>query len=280
MTKPTKLALIALVALGFALGGLSARLAPGLLRQPAASALRADDNAGPYKLDRTALPVAEPKHKPITEVDARKAKAPPPFAVKAPKGAPNVVIVLLDDFGFGQSSAFGGPIHMPALEKLAKNGLKYNRFHVTAMCSPTRMALLTGRNHHSCNAGVVMDLSTAFPGYTGVRPDSVAPLAEMLRRNGYSTGAFGKYHETPPWEVSPSGPTDRWPTRSGFDKFYGFIGGETNQWAPLIYDGLTKMEPPRTKGYHFTTDMTNQAIAWIRFQQALTPDKPFFTYFA
>ncbi len=232
------------------------------------------------KIDRTVLPIPEPKYPPIKELDARKAKAPPRFEVKAPKGAPNVVIVLIDDFGFGQASTFGGGISFPTLDRLAQNGLRYNQFHVTALCSPTRVALLTGGNHHSNNAGAVMDVATAYPGNTGVRPNSIAPLAETLRLNGYSTAAFGKYHETPPWEVSPSGPTDRWPTRSGFDKFYGFIGGETNQWAPTIYDGMTRVEPPNVPNYHFTTDMTNQAIDWVRQQHGLTPDKPFLVYYA
>ena len=231
-------------------------------------------------LDRTVLPVPEPKYPPITEIDARKAKAPPRFQVKAPTQAPNVVIVLIDDIGFGSASTFGGPCQTPTLERLASGGLKYNCFHTTALCSPTRMALLTGRNHHVCNAGAIMELATAFPGNTGVRPNSVAPLAEILRLNGYSTAAFGKYHETPPWEASVSGPYDRWPTRSGFDKFYGFIGGETNQWSPAVYDGVTRIEVPHDPDYHFTTDMANQAIAWMRFQKALTPDKPFFVYFA
>ena len=142
-----------------------------------------------------------------------------------------MVIVLIDDIGFGHMSTFGGAIQAPTLEKLARNGLIYNRFHTTALSSPTRMALLTGRNHHVNNAGAIMELATAFPGNTGIRPQSVTPLAEILRLNGFSTAAFGKYHETPPWEVSVSGPYDRWPTHSGFDKFYGFIGGETNQWA-------------------------------------------------
>jgi arylsulfatase len=231
-------------------------------------------------LDRTRLPIAEPKYTPITVLDARDAKAPPRFQVKAPTGAPNVVIVLLDDIGFGQSSAFGGPCRMPNLDKLASEGLRYNNFHTTSLCSPTRTALLTGRNHHINNAGAIMELATAFPGNTGIRPQSVAPLAEMLRLNGYSTAAFGKYHETPPWEVSVSGPFDRWPTHSGFDKFYGFIGGETNQWAPGIYDGTVRVETPHTPGYHFTVDMTNQAIQWMQAQHSLTPDKPFFVYFA
>ena len=231
-------------------------------------------------LDRTVLPIPEPTHKPITELDARKAKAPPRFEVKAPRGAPNVVIVLLDDMGFGSPSTFGGPIAMPTLDRLASEGLRYNNFNVNALCSPTRVALLTGRNHHTNNAGAVMEIATAFPGNSGLRPNSVAPLAEMLRLNGYSTAAFGKYHETPPWEVSVSGPFDRWPTRSGFDKFYGFIGGETNQWAPLLYDGTARVELPADPNYHFMTDMTNRAIAWARSQQSLTPDRPFFMYFS
>jgi arylsulfatase len=231
-------------------------------------------------LDRTVLPIPEPDYPPITELDARNAKAPPRFEVKAPEGAPNVLIVLIDDMGFGMSSAFGGPIHMPTVDRLAQEGLRYNRFHTTALCSPTRTALLSGRNHHMNNMGAITEAATSFPGYTGQRPNNVAPLAEMLRLNGYSTAFFGKNHETAAWEVSPSGPTDRWPTRSGFDKFYGFIGGETNQWAPMLYDGLTPIEVPEDPSYHFMTDMTNQAIAWMRFQKALTPDKPFFMYFA
>ena len=232
------------------------------------------------QIDRTVLPVPEPTPPTYTQLDARDAKAPPRFDVTAPKGAPNVVIVLLDDIGFGQSSAFGGPARMPNLDKLAAEGLRYNGFHTTALCSPTRTALLTGRNHHVNNAGAIMELATAFPGNTGIRPLSVAPLAEMMRLNGYSTAAFGKYHETPPWEVSVSGPYDRWPTHSGFDKFYGFIGGETNQWAPAIFDGTVRVEQPHMIDYHFTLDMTNQAINWMQAQHSLTPDKPFFVYFA
>lgn len=231
-------------------------------------------------LDRTVLPIPDAPVPTITTLDARDVKAPQRMVIKAPAGAPNVVIVLLDDIGFGQSSAFGGPIKMATLDMLAAGGLRFNNFHTTALCSPTRTALLTGRNHHVNNAGAIMELATAFPGNTGVRPLSVAPLAEMLRLNGYSTAAFGKYHETPPWEVSVSGPYDRWPTHSGFDKFYGFIGGETNQWAPAIYDGTVRVEHENTPGYHFTVDMTNQAIAWMQAQHTLTPDKPFFVYFA
>ena len=233
-----------------------------------------------FQIDRTVLPIREPAYPGSTIVDARQATPPPRFEVKAPANAPNVLIVLIDDMGFGQSSAFGGPIHMPTVERLANEGLRYNEFHTTALCSPTRSALLTGRNHHVNNLGSITETATAFPGQTGQRPNSVAPLAEMLRLNGYSTAAFGKSHETAAWEVSPSGPTDRWPTRSGFDKFYGFLGGETNQWAPLVYDGMTQVELPKDPNYHFMTDMTNHAIRWVQYQKSLTPDKPFFMYFA
>lgn len=232
-------------------------------------------------LDRSVLPIHEPAYSEITELDARNAKAPKRFEVKAPEKAPNVVIVLIDDIGFGHSSAFGGPIQMPILEKMAANGLKYNRFHTTALCSPTRTALLTGYNHHSNNAGAIMEVATGFPGNTGIRPQTITPAAQVLRMNGYSTAAFGKYHETPPWEGSVSGPYDRWPTGSGFDKFYGFIGGETNQWHPMVYDGVTRVYPNvEDPNYHFTTDMTDQAIAWMNTQQSLTPEKPFYLYFA
>ncbi len=232
------------------------------------------------ELDRTVLPIAEPPVASITEIDARKATPPKRFEVKAPANAPNVVIVLIDDIGFGATSTFGGPIEMPTFDRLASHGLRYNRFHTTALCSPTRMALLTGRNHHVNNTGAVMELATAFPGNTGQRPNSIAPLAKILRENGYNTAAFGKYHETAPWEASVSGPYDRWPTGSGFEKFYGFIGGEANQWAPPLYDGTIRVEPPHDPNYHLTTDLTNHAVSWMRFQHAMTPDKPFYVYFA
>lgn len=246
----------------------------------ALSAACAATAAAQTAIDRTTLPIREPKHPHSTVLDVRNATPPPRFEVKAPAQAPNVLIVLIDDMGFGQPGAFGGPINMPTADRLAKSGLKYNQFHTTALSSPTRAALLTGRNHHTNNTGSIMETSTAFPGNTGQRPESVAPLAMMLRYNGYSTAHFGKNHETAAWEVSPSGPTDRWPTRNGFDKFYGFMGGETNQWAPTVYDGMTKIEVPKDPNYHFTTDMANQAINWMRSVKALTPDKPFFIYFA
>ncbi|MCK4989681.1 MAG: arylsulfatase, partial [Bacteroidales bacterium] len=200
--------------------------------------------------------------------------------MKAPEGAPNVVVVLIDDIGFGATTTFGGPISTPTFDKLADNGLRFNRFHTTALCSPTRASLLSGRNHHTVNVGSVMEVATGFPGNNGQRPDNAKYVAETLRQNGYSTAAFGKWHETAPWEVSVSGPFFRWPTNSGFDKFYGFIGGETNQWDPVIYDGVTKVEKKDNEDYHFTTDMTDEAINWVKFQKAMTPDKPFMVYYA
>ena len=233
------------------------------------------------KLDRTTLPIQAPARPTYSELDVRNVEAPPPlFEIKAPQDAPNIVIVLIDDIGFGGPSTFGGPIATPTLDRLAATGISYNNFHTTALCSPTRNALKTGRNHHTTNTGSIMESSTGFPGNTGQVPNSVAPLAEMLRLNGYSTGAFGKWHETAAWETSVSGPFDRWPTHQGFDKFYGFIGGETDQWYPLIYDGVTRVTPPKTENYHFTVDMTNQAVGWVKAQQSMTPDKPFFMYFA
>jgi arylsulfatase A-like enzyme len=231
-------------------------------------------------MDRTALPIHPPKRPIYTELDVRNVQKPEHFDVKAPQGAPNVLIVLIDDMGFGIPSTFGGPAKMPTMDQLANNGLRYNQFHTTALSSPTRAALLSGRNHHVNNMGSITETATSFPGNTGQRPPDVASVAAMLRYNGYSTAHFGKNHETAAWEVSPSGPTDRWPTRSGFDKFYGFMGGETNQWAPLIYDGMTPVELPQDPNYHFTVDMTNKAIEWIGFQKAMTPNKPFFMYYA
>jgi arylsulfatase len=233
-----------------------------------------------YEMDRAILPIQPPERDAITELDARNVKTPERFEVKAPEGAPNVVIVLIDDIGYGASSTFGGPISTPTFDKLAENGLRFNRFHTTALCSPTRASLLSGRNHHAVNVGSVMEVATGFPGNLGQRPDNAKYVAETLRQNGYSTAAFGKWHETAAWEVSVSGPFFRWPTNSGFDKFYGFIGGETNQWDPVIFDGVTKVEKKENEDYHFTTDMTDEAIKWVKFQHAMTPDKPFMIYFA
>jgi arylsulfatase len=261
------------------------RRTAGWLVVPAALGLLLPDSAhaqaaGPAQLDRTVLPVPERARPVYTEVNARNVAVPPRFEVKAPAGAPNVVIVLIDDLGFGVPAAFGGPVSMPTLDGLAQGGLRYTNFHTTALCSPNRAALKSGRNHHTVNMGYITELATGFPGATGQIPNATAPLAEMLRLNGYSTAAFGKWHETAAWEASIAGPFDRWPTRQGFDKFYGFLGGETNQWAPFLYDGTAVVELPNDPNYHLMADMTDQAVAWIKYQKALTPQKPAFVYFA
>jgi arylsulfatase len=233
-----------------------------------------------YKMDRSVLPIQPPAHEKVTIMDARDAEKPETFSVEAPEGAPNIVVVLIDDIGFGATSTFGGAISTPTFDKLADEGLRFNRFHTTALCSPTRASLLSGRNHHNVNVGSVMEVATGFYGNQGIRPDNAKYFAETLKQNGYSTAAFGKWHETATWEVSVSGPYTRWPTNSGFDKFYGFIGGETNQWDPVIFDGVTKVSKKEDPDYHFTTDMTDEAIEWVRFQKAMTPEKPFMVYYA
>ena len=237
------------------------------------------------KLSRTILPIPDQTHPGLTTYDAKdpESKFPPIVPLRPPQGAPNVLIILLDDVGFGASSAFGGPCQTPNLEALAAGGLRYNRFHTTALCSPTRQALLTGRNHHSVGMGGITEIATSAPGYCSILPKNKAPLPMTLKLNGYSTAQFGKCHEVPVWQSSPLGPFDQWPTGGGgFEYFYGFIGGETNQWDPAIYEGTTPVEPPKTaeEGYHFTEDMTDKAIAWMRQQKALMADKPFFMYYA
>jgi arylsulfatase len=236
------------------------------------------------EVQRSVLPIPERAHAGLVTYDAKDPDTsfPPIEPLRPPAGAPNVLIVLIDDCGFGAASAFGGPIATPVAERLAARGLKYTRFHTTALCSPTRAALLTGRNHHAVGMGAVTELATSAPGYSSVRPDNTAPLAETLQLNGYSTGQFGKCHEVPVWETSPMGPFRHWPTGSGFEYFYGFIGGETNQYYPALYEGTTPVDPPKTpaQGYHFTADMTDKAISWVRQQKALMPGKPFFMYYA
>lgn len=233
-------------------------------------------------IGRQILPIPDPQHVGATTYDAKDpdTKFPPIEPLRPPTGAPNVLIVLLDDVGFGASSAFGGPVQMPTAERLAANGLKYNRFHTTALCSPSRQALLTGRNHHSVGMGGITEVATSAPGYSSVRPQSAAPLAEVLKLNGYSTAQFGKCHEVPVWETSPMGPFNQWPTGSGFEHFYGFIGGETNQYAPALYQDTVPVDPPDDPDYHLTVDITDRAIEWIGQQRVLMPNKPFFVYFA
>jgi arylsulfatase len=241
-------------------------------------------NPSKPEVRRDVLPIPDPQHVGVTTYDARDPHTsyPPITMPRPPEGAPNVLIVLIDDVGFAASSAFGGPCATPVAERLAGEGLKLNRFHTTALCSPTRQAMLTGRNHHSVGMGAITEMATSAPGNSSLRPKNKAPIAETLRLNGYSTAQFGKCHEVPAWEVSPVGPFDRWPTGSGFEYFYGFVGGEANQYYPGLYEGTTAVEPPRTpeEGYTLTEDLADHAITWVRQQKALAPDKPFFMYFA
>ncbi|MEJ2871444.1 arylsulfatase [Actinomycetospora sp. OC33-EN08] len=234
--------------------------------------------------DRRVLPEPQAPHDRVTAlgIDEQTRAHDPVRPLAAPTGAPNVVLVVLDDLGFGSSSAFGGPCRMPTAERLADAGLRYTRFHVTALCSPTRQALMTGRNHHAVGMGATTEMATSAPGYTGFRPRSAATLARSLQGNGYSTAAFGKWHQTPPAEISPVGPFDRWPTGEGFDHFYGFMACEMNHWYPLLYQGTTPVEPTRTpeQGYHLSEDLVDHAVDWVQAQRTLTPDRPFFTYLA
>ena len=234
---------------------------------------------------RSHLPLPNTVRPTLITYDARDpdTQFPPIEQLRPPKGAPNVLIVLIDDAGFGSSSAFGGPCQTPNAERLATTGLTLNRFHTTALCSPTRQALLTGRNHHSAGMGGITEIATGAPGYSSVLPNSMAPLAKTLKLNGYSTAQFGKCHEVPVWQTSPAGPFDQWPTGGGgFEYFYGFLGGEANQWYPTLYEGTKPVEPDKTpeEGYHLMEDMTDKAIGWMGQQKALAPDKPFFVYFA
>ena len=204
-----------------------------------------------------------------------------PQPVQAPKGTPNVVVILLDDVGFGASSTFGGPVQTPVLERLAQNGLRYTQFHTTAVCSPTRAALLTGRNHHSVHTGVIMEMGTGFPGYDTVMGKDTATIAEILKLKGWNTSWFGKNHNVPDWHTSQAGPFDLWPTALGFDHFYGFVGAETDQWRPAAFEGIRPIEPYLgNPDYNFDYDMADQAIKWVHNQKAVAPDKPFFLYYA
>lgn len=205
-----------------------------------------------------------------------------PLPVTPPKGSPNVLLILLDDVGFGMCSTFGGPVQTPHLDKLAKNGLIYNRFHTTALCSPTRAALLAGRNHHSVGTGVIIEMGTGYPGYTGIIPRSCALISQVLCDNGFATSMFGKWHNTPEGDISPAGPFDRWPTGLGFDYFYGFNQGEAHHFYPTLYRNTVPVEAAKTpeEGYHLTEDMTDEAIAWVRNTRAASPEKPWFCYFS
>jgi arylsulfatase len=203
-----------------------------------------------------------------------------PKELQAPKGAPNILLIMTDDVGFGATSPFGGPIPTPTFERLAKEGLRYTQFHTTALCSPTRAALLSGRNHHSAATGVIMELGTGFPGYNSLMPKSAGTFAEILKQNGYNTSWYGKNHNVPDWQSSQAGPFDLWPTGLGFEYFYGFIGGDTSQWNPALFENTKPIEPPHdAKDYFFDKDMADHTIAWIRMQHATAPGKPFLAYY-
>jgi arylsulfatase len=238
----------------------------------------------PSEPKRDVLPIPDVPPPGLTTFDAKDPDTayPPIVPLRPPKGAPNILIILIDDVGFGASSAFGGPCRTPNLERLAKTGLTYTRFHTTALCSPTRSALLTGRNHHSVGMGAITEFATSAPGNSSIWPNTAAPLAKILKLNGYSTAQFGKCHEVPSWEVSPVGPFRQWPTGMGFEYFYGFVGGETNQWYPALFENTVSVEPDRSPedGYYLNDDLSDRAIRWIRQQKSLVPDKPFFVYYA
>ncbi|KZF17516.1 arylsulfatase [Rhodococcus sp. EPR-134] len=239
----------------------------------------------PTDQSRAVLPIPDRQHLGLVTYDAKDpdTEFPPITPLLPPAGAPNVLVVLLDDVGYGASSAFGGPADTPTAERLQSNGLTYTRFHTTALCAPTRAALLSGRNHHSVGMGSITETATSAPGLSGLRPNTKAALPMTLKLNGYSTAQFGKCHEVPPWQTSPVGPFTSWPTgEGGFEHFYGFIGGENNQYYPALYEGVAPVEPDKTpeEGYHLTEDLADHAIDWVRMQKSLAPDKPFFVYFA
>ena len=236
-------------------------------------------------VERGNLPIPDRQYLGLVTYDAKDPDTtfPPIEPLLPPEGAPNVLVILLDDVGYGASSAFGGPVATPTAERLQGGGLTYNRFHTTALCAPTRAALLSGRNHHSVGMGMITETATAAPGSSGLRPNTKAALPMTLKLNGYATAQFGKCHEVPPWQTSPVGPFDSWPTGGGgFEYFYGFIGGENNQYYPALYEGIAPVEADRTpeEGYHLTEDLADRAIDWVRTQKALAPEKPFFVYFA
>lgn len=204
-----------------------------------------------------------------------------PREVKPPEGAPNILLILTDDVGFGASSTFGGPIPTPTMDRIADEGIRFNQFHTTALCSPTRAALLTGRNHHSVATGSIMETGTGYPGYNTLVPQDKRGLGDILKLNGYNTAWFGKNHNVPDWQTSQTGPFNLWPVGLGFEYFYGFVGGDTSQWAPALIENTRPIEPPHDDpDYNFDNDMANKAIQWIRMQKAVAPDKPFLVYYA
>jgi arylsulfatase A-like enzyme len=230
--------------------------------------------------DRTVLPIPQTIFKGVVDTNAVSSKSDFPREVEAPKGAPNVLIILTDDVGFGATSTFGGPIQTPNFDKLAAVGLRYNEFHTTALCSPTRAALISGRNHHNVASGVITEMATGFDGYNSLVPKSAASIGEILKDNGWNTSWWGKMHNIPDWKSSSSGPYDLWPTGLGFEYFYGFIGGDSNQWRPALYENITPIEPYIGKpDYIFDKDLADKAIGYIRKHNSVSPERPFFAYY-
>ena len=227
------------------------------------------------------LPKPETPFQGKIETTAKASTPDFPKGIEAPKGAPNVLLILTDDIGFGASSVFGGPIQTPNFQRLADRGLRYNMFHTTALCSPTRAALITGRNHHSVASGVITEMATGYPGYNSLVPNSAASVAQVLKLNGYNTSWFGKMHNVPDWMSSQAGPFDLWPSGLGFEYFYGFVGGDTDQWHPALFENTTPIEPYFGRpDYLLDHDLADQAIKRMRLQHALAPNKPWFVYYA
>src|SRR5262249_53477809 len=235
---------------------------------------------GRVALGQAVLPLPEPPFQGLANRTLAGSKPDYPRPVQAPQGAPNILVVLIDDAGFGNPSTFGGPVQTPALDRLAKAGLRYNRFHVTALCSPTRAALLSGRNHHSVGFGSIAEAHSGFPGYDAMWPRGAASIPRILRDNGSSTAAIGKWHLRPDDEQGPAGPFDRWPNGLGFEYFWGFLGGEDSHYDPLLAENDKIIGVPTEKNFYLTTAMADQAIAWLRAQHGQSPQKPFFLYFA
>ena len=258
-----KLAVVAAAGWSFFLGGCSGRKSS-------------------HSTEQQILPKPDPQFQGVISADSAKSRAAFPEEVTARQGAPNVVLILVDDVGFSATSTFGGAIQTPNFDRLASNGLRYNNFHVNSLCSPTRAALLSGRNNHQVGFGTVAEAASGFSGYNSLWPKNAASVAEVLKDNGYSTAAFGKWHNTPVWQVSPAGPFDRWPTGLGFQHFYGFLAGYDNQYYPRLFRDTVPVEPPHTpeQGYSLTTDMTDEAIRWLHQVDAVAPQKPFFLYYA
>ena len=231
-------------------------------------------------IDGKQLPPPDPKFGGVIKDSAVDSKPYWPPTVVPPKGAPNVLLIMTDDQGYGVYSTFGGVIPTPAMDRIAKAGLRYTQFHSTALCSPTRAALITGRNHHSSGFGVISEQATGYPGYDSIITKDKATIGEILKENGYATSWFGKNHNTPTYLYSLAGPFDQWPSGMGFEYFYGFMGGETNQWTPYLFRDHTAIFPWIGKpGYNLITDMADEAIKYLTESNAAAPEKPFFLYY-